>query len=92
MTENSLNIAPSGYSFFLSEIIGRKVIYKNKKIGKLKDIIIFETETIPEVTFFIVSRPFGYQALLIPWKKVAEITNDEIIRDMEQSKNMKKIP
>ncbi len=92
MAENNSNIAPSGYSFFGSEIIGRKVVSKGKQIGKLEDIIIFETETIPEVTFFIIGRPFGYQSLLIPWKQIAEITNDEIIIDIENVEKYEKEP
>jgi len=90
--ENLPNIEQSGYSFFLSDIIGRKVIFNNKKIGKLQDIIIFETETIPEVTHFIVGRSFGYQSLMIPWKKVTEITNDEIIIDIEDIEKYEKEP
>ena len=90
--ENLPNIEQSGYSFFLSDIIGRKVLFNNKKIGKLQDIAIFETETIPEVTHFIVGRAFGYQALMIPWKKVIEITHDEIIIDIEDLERYEKEP
>ncbi len=90
--ENLQNIEHSGYSFFLSDIIGRKIIFNEKKIGKLEDIIIFETETIPEVTHFIVGRPFGYQRLLVPWKKIMEITNDEIIIDIEEIEKYEKEP
>lgn len=82
----------SGYTFFLSDIIGRKVYFQDKKIGTLQDIIIFETEKIPEVTHFIIGRAFGYQSLLIPWKKVVEITNNEIIIDIESIEKYEKEP
>lgn len=90
--DNLLNTDQPGYTFFLSDIIGRKVIFQNKKIGSLQDIIIFETEKIPEVTHFIVGRPFGYQSLLVPWKKVTEITNNEIIIDLEDIEKYEKEP
>ena len=90
--DNLPNIELSGYSFFLSDIIGRKVIFKDKKIGKLQDIIIFETETLPEATHFIVGRSFGYQSLMIPWKKITEITKDEIIVDIEDIERYEKEP
>lgn len=90
--DNLLNTDQSGYSFFLSDIIGRKVILNGKKIGKLQDIVIFETETLPEATHFIVGRSFGYQSLMVPWKKVIEITNDEIIIDIEDIEKYEKEP
>ena len=72
------------YNFFLSDIIDRKVTLRGKKIGRLKDIVIFETETIPEVTHLVVGRSFGYHSLLLPWKNVMNITNKEIIIDIDK--------
>jgi len=92
MTEKNTIIAPSGFSFFLSEIVGRKVIFEGKQIGKLQDIVIFETETIPEVTHFIIGRPFGYQSLLVPWKKISEVNHDEIMISMENIEKYEKEP
>ena len=92
MNHKALNADQSGYSFFLSDIIGRKVIFNGKKIGKLEDIVIFETEKIPEATHFIVGRSFGYQSLMIPWAKIAEITHDEIIVDIEDIERYEKEP
>ena len=71
------------YKFFLSDLIGRKAIWNNKKIGSLQDILILETGIIPEVTHFIVNRPFGHHSLLIPWENIVEITNNEIIINIE---------
>ncbi|MEA5114241.1 MAG: CBS domain-containing protein [Geobacteraceae bacterium] len=58
--------------FFLSDIIGAKVFFRGKKIGKLNDIAIIEQEKIPEVTYLVIKRPFGYKTLLVPWEKVTE--------------------
>jgi CBS domain-containing protein/sporulation protein YlmC with PRC-barrel domain len=52
---------------FLSEILGRKVVWNGKKIGRLDDIVIQETGAVPEVTGIVVSRSFGYKSLLIPF-------------------------
>lgn len=71
------------YKFFLSDIIGRKVIWNNKKIGNLQDIAILESKIIPEATHFVVHRPFGHHSLLIPWENIAEIKNNEIIINVE---------
>ncbi len=56
--------------FNLSELLGRKVVWNGKKVGKLDDIAIRETGVVPEVTDIIVSRSFGYKSLLIPWVDV----------------------
>lgn len=79
MSENN-NLKES--SFFLSDIIGKKVFWKNKKIGKLSDIVVFETEKIPEATHILVSRAFGYQSLLIPWKNVIKFDINDIRIDI----------
>lgn len=71
------------YEFFLSDIIKRKVVWNNKKIGDLQDIVILESGVIPEVTHFIVSRPFGHPSLLIPWENIVEIKHNEIFINIE---------
>ncbi|ACL15486.1 magnesium transporter MgtE N-terminal domain-containing protein [Methanosphaerula palustris] len=57
---------------FLSEVIGRRVTGR-KKIGKLSDLVIQETEPLPQVTHIVVSRPFGHHQLLIPIDRVSAI-------------------
>jgi CBS domain-containing protein/uncharacterized protein YrrD len=69
--------------FFLSRLIGSKVLIKDKKIGKLDDIIIQETGKIPEVTHVVVSRPFGHSSLYIPLEKVQSIDKKEIVLDID---------
>jgi len=70
--------------FFLSEIIGRKVYMKStmEQIGRLSDMVIVETGKLPEVSHFVVSRPFGYPSLLLPLDKLALISDTEIIFDL----------
>ncbi len=69
--------------YFLSDIIHTKVISKGKKIGKLRDIAIVEHDKIPEVTHFIISRPFGYKPLLVPWERIREIGKKSVTIDIE---------
>ncbi|MCX5634276.1 MAG: CBS domain-containing protein [Planctomycetota bacterium] len=62
-------------TYFLSEIIGRKVFFKDKKIGRLADIVIVDAEKLAEATHIVVERSFGYPSLLIPWAKVTFVNN-----------------
>ena len=68
--------------FFLSEILGRRVFVKKKAIGRLSDLAIVETGKLPEVTQVVVSRPFGYASLTVPWDRVRLISNQEIVLDI----------
>ncbi len=68
--------------FFLSEILGRRVFVKRNRIGRLSDLAIVETGKLPEVTHVVVSRPFGYPPLTVPWDRVRLISNEEIVLDI----------
>ena len=68
--------------FFLSEILGRSVFVKKKRIGQLSDLAIVETGKLPEVTQLVVSRSFGYPPLTVPWDRVRLISNQEIVLDV----------
>jgi magnesium transporter len=70
--------------FFLSEILGRRVFVKKKRIGRLSDLAIVETGKLPEVTNVIVSRPYGYPPLTVPWDRVLLISNQEIVLDISE--------
>lgn len=59
-------------SFFLSELLGAKIMLNGKKIGHLRDLIIKENGTLPYVTHFYISLPFGMNAV-VPWEKIGEI-------------------
>jgi magnesium transporter len=70
------------YAYFLTSVLGNKVVWNNKKIGRLADIVIMDGN-IAEVTHFCVTRPFGYPSLLIPWEKIRSVNSKEIVIDIE---------
>ena len=72
------------HEFFLSEILGRRVFARTKRIGRLSDLAIIETGKLPEVTQVVVARPYGYPALTIPWDKVLLISNHEVVLDIAE--------
>ena len=78
--------------FFLGEILGRRVYLKSEQIGRLDDLVIVETGKIPEVTHLVVSRSFGYPSLLLPWDKIALISNTEIVADVTQAAEYERAP
>ena len=82
----------AGQTYFLTEIRGAKVYLGEKRIGKLKDMVIEETGKIPIVTHIVVSRPFGDPALLIPWDKVKSLSTKEVIIDIESVKQYEEEP
>jgi len=67
--------------FFLSEVLGSRVMLHGKKIGKLADFIINDNVKLAEVTHIYVTRPFGNKSLIIPWDKVLFMEVNEIIID-----------
>jgi len=70
--------APSE-TFFLSEIMGLRVVCDEKKLGRLADLVIVDQGKLPEVTQVYVTRPFGYAAFLFPWDKVVSMTKNELV-------------
>ena len=74
---NSEDLLPS--EFFLSEVLGAKIIQDDHKIGKLSDLVIVETGKLPEVTHLYIVRQFGKPALLLPIDKVKTWGTKKII-------------
>ncbi len=70
-------------TYFLSDLIGRKVFNGYEKIGKLQDMAIVEQGKLPIVTHLIVHRPFGRKPLLIPWERVVAVNVRRIVVDLE---------
>ena len=68
---------------FLSEVMNAKVFLKGKKIGKLLDLIILEKHKAAEVTYIVISRPFGYPSLLVPWNNVNSFNEKEVTIDID---------
>ena len=56
-------------TFFLTELLGAHVSLREKKIGKLIDLVIVENARLPEVSHILVRRPFGHPSLLVPWRR-----------------------
>ncbi|HNX68329.1 MAG TPA: CBS domain-containing protein [Candidatus Omnitrophota bacterium] len=77
---------------FLSEIVGTKVFWGDRKIGKLADFVIVDKDKVAEVTHFYIARPFGDPSLLIPWEKIESITYKGIQVDIEDMKNYETNP
>ncbi len=80
-------------TYFLSDVLNEKVFLSGKKIGKISDLVILDKDKIAEVTHLLVSRPFGYPSLMIPWKYVKAFDLNEIIVDVENTEEFAgKIP
>src|SRR5512140_2865205 len=59
------------------------VFLNGKKIGKLSDIVIVNTGKVAVATHIIVSRPFGYPSLMVPWNNVITFSEKEITVDLD---------
>lgn len=73
----TITTAAAERSFFLSQLLGARVMVKGKKAGSLADLVIKENGTLPVVTHLCIARPFGESAV-VPWDKVGEIAPREI--------------
>jgi magnesium transporter len=78
MTKNEL-----GKSYFLSQILGAKVILRGKKVGNLSDFVIIDGDLVAEVSHLYVSRSLGDLPLVIPWDRVRSLDKKEITIDVE---------
>ncbi len=80
--------------FFISEIIDRKVFMKStiEQLGRLNDMVIVETGKLPEVTHFVVNRPYGYPSLLLPLNKLTLISETEIVFDVNGPAEYERLP
>jgi CBS domain-containing protein len=83
---------PPDQVFFLSEIIGARVMLRGRKIGTLSDLVILETGKVPEVKQVVVARPFGKPPLTIPWEKVASMETRELAVDIPDVKDFEGEP
>ncbi len=70
--------------FYLSEIIGAKIILNGSRIGKLSDMIIVEKGMpLPHITHLCVARPSGNHPLIIPIDRILSMTAGAIAIDIE---------
>lgn len=65
-------------SIYFTELLAKKVTLNGKKIGRLEDLLIIETLRCPEVTHFVISRPYGRPTLIVPWEKIISIHDSAI--------------
>jgi magnesium transporter len=65
---------------FLSALLGARVTLGGRKVGRLTDLVIKETTSLPIVTQLCVSLPYGESAL-VPWEKVGTLTPKEVSID-----------
>jgi magnesium transporter len=72
--------------FFLTEITGTKVMFQEKKIGKIDDFVIIDKDKFAEVTHVCVARPFGDPMLIIPWEYFSNLTEKEITCNVDNLK------
>lgn len=69
--------------YSLAEIIGYRVVLRGKRIGRLADLVVVEHFKLPEVTHFVVSRPFGNPSLVVPFEKVVSIEQKRVTIDID---------
>jgi len=79
------------HSFFLSEILGARIVRAGKKVGKLSDFVVKENHTLPVVTHLYISRPFGESAV-IPWARVTSIVDRQIVIDVDRLADYEGVP
>ncbi len=84
-----MNTAPDhggGQTYYLTDLLGSRITSHGKKIGKLEDLVIVETEPLPQVTKLEVKRRFGDPSLLIPIEKVKLLKKGEIVVSVDDPK------
>jgi len=85
--------AHTEWIYFLSDLIGVKVLGRGGKIGKLQDLAIHEQERkLPEVTHLLVGRSFGRKPLHVPWERVRNMTHGELEIDIETEEGFEEEP
>jgi len=70
-------------AYSLTEIVGHKVVLRGRRIGRLSDLVIVEHIKLPEVTHFVISRPFGHPSIVVPFEKVVSIEPKRVTIDID---------
>ena len=73
--------------YYLTDIIGTKVTFNNKRIGTLSDLAIHAEEKTGEIEHICVSRRFGDPSLFIPWRFVSSFDHADIKIDVNDIKD-----
>jgi hypothetical protein len=82
--KKSVSKTQTGRFYFLAQILGVKVFWRGKEIGRLTDVLMVDNGNLAEVTYFLIARPFGRPSLCIPLEKITEISAKRIIVDIEE--------
>jgi len=78
--------------FLLSGMLGAKVFMREKKIGSLSDLMIVETDKLPEVRNFVITRPFGDPSLFIPYERMVTLEPQHLVIDVDDLKKYETSP
>ena len=82
----------SDRKFLLSEMLGAKIFLNDKKIGSLFDLMIVETGKLPQVRYFVITRPFGDPPLLVPWECIMTLEPQKLVIDIDDLKKYESSP
>ena len=69
-------------TLFLTQLVGVRAYVRNRKIGKVGDVVAVDQGKVAEVTHLQIVRPFGEPPLLVPMAKVRSLTPREIVLDI----------
>jgi magnesium transporter len=78
--------------YFLSELIGTKVFQRDRKVGKLADLVVVEREKVAEVTHVVIHRHFGDPTIVIPWGHVTSVSTKRVQIDIESAEQYVRQP
>jgi magnesium transporter len=80
------------HDYLMSTLLGARVYNREKKIGRLSDLMIIETGKLPEVKNIIITRPFGDPSLLVSWDRVKVLEPGRCVIDLEDVKKYEAAP
>ncbi|MGA2170646.1 MAG: CBS domain-containing protein [Terracidiphilus sp.] len=78
--------------FFLSEIVGARVLCNGRKRGKLTDVIAVDQGKLAEITQLQIKPPFGDPAMLVPYSAVRSLSHREVVIELADPKSYVREP
>ncbi len=73
-------------------MLGAKIFLNDKKIGSLFDLMIVETGKLPQVRYFVITRPFGDPPLLVPWECIMTLEPQKLVINIDDLKKYESSP
>lgn len=86
------NSMASEEMLFLSEIIGARAASKDRKLGKVVDVIAVDQGKVAEITQLQIQPPFGDPAMLIPYSAVRSLSHREVTVELADPKSYVREP